>query len=60
MKKLICIIIVFSICFHQRLTAQELKSEFLFHMQAGLNTPQVAGSVLFYGDSIVFLNYKFQ
>ena len=54
MKKLICFIFLLSsICFYQSLSAQELKSEFLFELEAELNPPQVVGPVLT-GTRIIF------
>jgi hypothetical protein len=54
MKKLICFIFFLSsICFYQLLSAQELKSEFLFELEAELNPPQVVGPVLT-GTRIIF------
>jgi len=54
MKKLICFIFFLSfICFYQPLSAQELKSEFLFDLEAELNPPQVVGPVLT-GTRIIF------
>ena len=55
MKKLIySVFILSSICFHQSLSAQELKSEFLFEMEATLNAPQMVGPVLT-GTRIIFI-----
>lgn len=53
MKKLIFSIFILSLCFHQQLLAQELKSEFLFDMEADLNAPQAVGPVLT-GTRIIF------
>ena len=46
MKKLICSIIIISLCFYQQLFAQELKSEFIFEMEVYLNNAQFVGPVL--------------
>ena len=54
MKKLICFIFFLSsICFYQPLSAQDLKSEFLYELEADLNPPQVIGPVLT-GTRIIF------
>ena len=45
MKKNIFAIFIFSLCFHQPLFAQELKSEFLFDLVIDLDPPQVVGPV---------------
>jgi hypothetical protein len=46
MKKFICSIFICFLFFHQEISAQELKSEFLFGLEIGLNPPQVVGPVL--------------
>jgi len=46
MKKIIYSIFILSLCFHQQLLAQELKSEFLFEMNVYLNAAQFVGPVL--------------
>jgi hypothetical protein len=46
MKKFIFSLFVCSLFFHQRIFAQELKSEFLFDLEIDLNPPQVVGPVL--------------
>lgn len=54
MKKIIFTIFFLSFCFHQQLFAQELKSEFLFDMEADLNAPQAVGPVLT-GTRVIFI-----
>lgn len=46
MKKLLISIFFLCFCFHQQLSAQELKSAFLFELEAELNPPQIIGPVL--------------
>jgi hypothetical protein len=46
MKKFIFSLFICSLFFHQRILAQELKSEFLFDLEIDLNPPQVVGPVL--------------
>jgi len=46
MKKLILHVFICSLCSHKQLAAQELRSEFLFDLELGLDTPQVVGPVL--------------
>ena len=46
MKQIIFSLFLCSLFFHQRLFAQELKSEFLFDLNIDLNPPQVIGPVL--------------
>jgi Protein of unknown function (DUF3237) len=46
MKKLIFSIFICSLFFHQKIVAQELKSEFLFGLEIDLKPPQVVGPVL--------------
>lgn len=54
MRKLICFIFFLStICFYQRLAAQELKSELLFELEAELHPPQLVG-VIPTGTRIIF------
>jgi hypothetical protein len=53
MKKVIYLFFLLCICFLQQLSAQELKSEFLFELEADLNAPQVVGPVLS-GTRIIF------
>ena len=53
MKKLIYLIIFLPAGFQQLLSAQELKSEFLFELEADLNPPQAVGPVLI-GNRIIF------
>lgn len=52
MKKIACIIF-FAACVYHPANAQELKSEFLFELEAELNPPQVVGPVLT-GTRIIF------
>jgi hypothetical protein len=59
MKKLIFSIFFLSFCFHQQLFAQELKSEFLFDMEADLNAPQAIGHVLTGTREIFIVNNGF-
>jgi hypothetical protein len=54
MKKLICFIFILSsICFYDQLSAQDLKSELLYELEAELNPPQAVGPVLT-GTRIIF------
>jgi hypothetical protein len=53
MKKFIFSIFICSLCFHQQIFAQELKSEFLFDLEIVLNPPQVVGPVL-KGTRLIF------
>jgi len=46
MKTLIWTTLILSLCFHQQLFAQELRSEYLFDLEVGLNPPQMVGPVL--------------
>jgi hypothetical protein len=46
MKKLILSLFVCAVCSQQYAVAQDLRSEALFDLQIGLNTPQVVGPVL--------------
>ena len=54
MRKLICFIsLLSSICFYQPVSAQDLKSELLYELEAELNPPQAVGPVLT-GTRIIF------
>ena len=46
MKKFIFSLFICSLFFHQRILAQELRSEFLFDLEIGFNPPQFVGPVL--------------
>ena len=53
MKKIIGLLLFFTATFSQQTNAQELKSEFLFDLEANLNAPQAVGPVLT-GTRIIF------
>lgn len=53
MKKLIFSVFICSLCFYQEIFAQDLKSEFLFDLEIGLNPPQSVGPVL-KGTRLIF------
>ena len=53
MKKIILSVFICSLFFHQKLFAQELKSEFLFDLEIDVNPPQVVGPVL-KGTRLIF------
>ncbi|MHA4811038.1 DUF3237 domain-containing protein [Flavitalea flava] len=53
MKKIIFSVFICSLFFHQRIFAQELKSEFLFDLEIDVNLPQVVGPVL-KGTRLIF------
>lgn len=46
MKRFIFSVFICSLFFHQQISAQELKSEFLFDLEIDLTPPQVVGPVL--------------
>ena len=53
MKKIIFSLFICSLLSHQRIVAQELKSEFLFDLDIDVNPPQVVGPVL-KGTRLIF------
>ena len=53
MKKLLTVFLIYAASFSQKINAQQLKSEFLFEMEANLYEPQMVGKGLL-GTRVIF------